>query len=451
MGIKIKTTNVLKLIIFYSIVVGVGQYLFKLPYSFYYLNDFLLIVAVMACITYLRYMKRLVLPKSVTITFILLLLTTILSFVFNIYNPLYYLWGARNTFRSFFYFFCCCMCLTREDAYDICDFLVKLVPLNIVLCTIQYYMAINSSDSSIVQFAGDHVGGIFGNEVSCNRILNIYVIFIFCWAITKYLKKDISGMQFLMTFLSCAYMSILAELKVVVLEIACVVPVLIQLISKRTNKILSLAFVLIGMFVFLNVWSMFNSDFAKIFSSLESVINYSSASSYGKNSLNRLTVIPRMYETFMDGDVVKTLFGIGLGNADSSGFAFLTTPIYLKYGYLKYNLFQSGFLFLEIGTVGLLMYIAFFGVSFLSFLKYQKMAKNVDTLVYVGGVFNIIAVVCLFYNTSLRSEVSNYLCFFILSLPYIWSRTANDEDLNEIPEKAVQKGRQRRKKLKIKF
>jgi O-antigen ligase len=148
---------------------------------------------------------------------------------------------------------------------------------------------------------------------------------------------------------------------------------------------------------------------------MEELINYTSASSYGVNSLNRMTVIPYMHEVLFDRDTIGSLFGVGLGNADSSGFAFLVSDIYKKYGDLKYSYFMHGMLYMEMGAVGLVSYILFFVLNFFTSLK-KANQKGQKPLAYAGTVFNAIAIITIFYNTTLRSEVSCFLTFFILAI-----------------------------------
>lgn len=445
---KIRVANILKFIIVYSVLVSVGEMVFHMPRSLFYVNDLLMVIAVIGCSVHIQRKNMVALPKSLSIVSVLLLGATILSFILNQYTPLYYLWGFRNNFRAFLYFLCCCMCMNREDLNEICDMFVKLLPVNIVLCTIQYILAINSGDQDVLKFVGDHVGGVFGNVKGCNRILNIYILFVFMWALTMYLKKEKNGMYFLLSFVGCAYLAILSELKILVLEFLIVAPVLVNLIKKGTSKVLYGFLFLFGFFAFTAYWAMTNPLIAAMLNSVDTIIDYSSADSYGTNAVNRLTVIPVVYDVFFEGDIWKLLFGIGLGNADTSNFAFLSTPIAARYGYLRYNIFQSGFLFLEIGLVGMALFIAFFVVNYLSFTRYIKKAENLDPLVYIGGVFNLVAILCIFYNTSLRSEVSNYITFFILAMPIICAKDKTQSAVKRIADK---KELVKFKKIKIRF
>lgn len=423
---KVNVADILKLIILYSIAVSLGQFFFQLPGFLYYANDLLLLIAVACCAVHIFQYKITTIPKAITYIFTLLFMITIIGFVLNFSKPTYFLWGVRNNYRAFAYFFACCICMQKKDVDQLCSILMKLLPVNVVLCTFQYYMAINSGDANILKFVGDHVGGIFGSTTGCNRILNIYIVFIYTWALSLFLKNEITRKRFLYLFLCCIYISYLSELKVIVVELLLTSLMLIHLETKGVKKVVVFLLIVTSLMVFINIWSMFNADLAKMIRSIEAFINYSSASTYGAKSSNRFTVMPRVYKLFLDGDMLKTIFGIGMGNAETSNFAFLTTPIFHRYEYIKYHLFHSGFLLLETGVLGMLLYISYFVVNYFVFLRYHRTKVDMDALVYVGGIFNIIAVLCLFYNTTLRSEISNYLIFFILSIPIIYNKHTVD-------------------------
>lgn len=428
MGGKIKIADVLKFMIVYSLVANFAALTWGTPTALLYLNDFLMVMIAINCFQYMRKEISVAVPKPLVVVFALLVLVTVIGYIFNLYSPLYYAWGLRNNFRMFLYFFACCICLRRKDVYDICNLLYRLLPLNVVLCTIQYILAINSKDKEILQFIGDHVGGIFGSATGCNRMLNIYVIFIFSWAVAMFLKKKMPGKRLIPILISCVYISFLAELKVVLFEVALIVGVLIWLLQKRVNRFISLIFSATLCYALINIWGTFDPVVGSLLHSIEHFVNYASASTYGQDSLNRLTVIPYIQEKFFQTDVLKALFGMGLGNADTSGFDFLVSPFYRQYRHLKYNYFMSGMLYLETGIVGLITYCAFFVVNFFTCVKKIAQKHINDAIVYAGAAFNVIALLCIFYNTTLRSEVSSYMTFFFLAIPIIWNNTSQSSE-----------------------
>ena len=140
----------------------------------------------------------------------------------------------------------------------------------------------------------------------------------------------------------------------------------------------------------------------------------------GKGDLNRLTSIPIILERFLTS-FDKKLFGLGLGSCDTSAFAFLNTPFYQKYGYLRYNWFAGAFLVLEMGLAGLAVYYTFFVMVYISA---GKMAKRGKCELLYSQMARIMAVVCMLlilYNGSMRIEEA-YLVYFVLALPFLRER-----------------------------
>ena len=436
---KIKIADILKFIILYSIVVSFGHSLVGIPLTFLYLNDFLLVVVFIVCGEHILKNQILPIPKALALVILALLAVTIIGFVVNLYSPLLYLWGVRNNFRGFVYFVACCICLKKKDIYDICNLLLKLLPINVVLCTVQYFAALNSGDARMQMFVGDYVGGIFGGYQSCNRMLNIYLLFVYLWAFAMYMKKNLPASRFVFILACSVYIAILSELKVVVLEVLIGSVALVWILRRRRGKLFYTVAIIAGLLLLINVWSIFNPALAELFSSIEMIIEYSSANSYGEESLNRLTVIPTVYELFLEGSPLKVLFGIGMGNADSSNYAFLTSQNFIKYGYLKYSYFMSGILFAETGALGLLLYFMIFVANFLHAAKCIKKYSDTDAVAYAGTVFNLIAIVCILYNTTLRSEVSNYLAFFFLAIPIVMANRGDDEQGKILSTKQITK------------
>lgn len=425
---KLKTADVIKFIIIYSIVIQFLNSAVNLPTAFFYLNDILLIVIFASCIAHICKKQMITVPKTLLAAFGLLLLVSVVSYMINQYSPLQYFWGARNNFRVFFFFFACCICLRKKDVYDICGLFVKLLPLNAILCTVQYVLAINSGDQRVLQFVGDHVGGMFGSTTGCNRVLNVYIMLVFTVSLALLLKKEITKGKFIEVLLLCTYMSLLSELKIVILEMAVVSVMLVLMIMKKASKWLYLVLAVILLYVLFNIWALFNPMVRSLLSTFEAFVSYTSVSSYGQNSLNRMTVIPYMHNLLFEDNVLGMLFGVGLGNADSSGFSFLVSDIYQSYGNLKYSYFMHGMLYVELGAVGLLSYMMFFVANYFTSMRRIANRGNDQAMAYAGAVFNIVAVIAIFYNTTLRSEVSCFIAFFFLAIPVIWMNRKDEDD-----------------------
>ena len=141
--------------------------------------------------------------------------------------------------------------------------------------------------------------------------------------------------------------------------------------------------------------------------------------------MNRLTSIPIAWEMFLT-TWPKRLFGLGLGNCDSSGFAFFTTPFYRRYGYLHYNWFSVAFMFLETGIIGLGCYVAFFLQVFKQSWNVSKRSHQRMMDCQLAQVLSIVCLVLIIYHQSLRTE-AGYMMYFILSLPFISDKSQNKQ------------------------
>lgn len=420
----IRASSIIKTIIIYSLITNYCIATFHFSSSLFYFNDVLNILLFLAAFRKIIYRTNHSVYSILCVLFILLVGYSLVGLLINGYSPLLYLWGFRNNYRFFFFFFACCACLDRDEVCSICSMFAKLLPFNVVLCTLQYFQLRNSGDARVLKFLGDYIGGLFGAAQGSNRIMNVYLLFVFCWYTSKILQKKISLVKYVSIFASCFYIVILSELKIAFFEFILAGGILILLVSKKVHKIVY--FVLGGCLIItgVNVWSAFNPGSAKLLSSLTEMLNYASASTYGANSLNRLTVIPQMKQVLFSGDTIGHLLGLGLGNADTSAYSFLTSKIYNAYGYLRYNFFMHGMLYIETGIIGLFGYSLYFIVGFYKSVTRVIAKRNKeDALLYAGTVFYLIALICIFYNTTLRNEVSAYLSFFFMSIPFVWANT----------------------------
>ena len=79
----------------------------------------------------------------------------------------------------------------------------------------------------------------------------------------------------------------------------------------------------------------------------------------GQGDLNRITAVRYIFVHIFHGGI-QSAIGFGLGNCDYSSFEFLITPFYQMYESLHYMWIHVAFLFLELGFIGLILYMVFF-------------------------------------------------------------------------------------------
>ncbi|KGR73996.1 hypothetical protein [Ureibacillus sinduriensis] len=418
--------------IYYNLAIKffIGQ--FGFPHSLNYITDVVTFVIVLLSVGELRagYYKN----KFIYHLIFLLMLFTVIGYLFNLYSPLLYLWGLRNTFRFFVFFLCCTVLLEKKDIKKIIAILMKLLPLNVILCTYQYF-TLRNSGGYVSLYLGDFIGGMFGPMQGSNVAMNVYLSILLIMLLAAFIEKKVSFAKFGLYTSMCFYIAILAEMKIVFFDFL-IILIMIMLISRISFK--KIASFLLGIVVLLgvlNIWTNFNPESSAYLTNWDSIIEYTGKTSYaGTSSLNRLTAIPMISTIFFQNNVGGNLVGIGLGNADTSNIAAFNSLTYATYGdILKYTYFQQAILYLETGWIGLLLYLCFFIVIFFStFLNSKIRWANNEEYIYIllARVFSILAIVMVFYNQSFRLESSGYLAFLILAIPFIW-RNRHQEELSK--------------------
>jgi hypothetical protein len=137
----------------------------------------------------------------------------------------------------------------------------------------------------------------------------------------------------------------------------------------------------------------------------------------GSEDLGRLTAIPTISQRILT-EIPEKLFGLGLGNCDTSAFAICNTPFFQRYSYLHYTWFTSACLFLELGFVGLSLNLLFFVLNFFNVRKMMHNGSASEELCQMSMIMSILCIILTFYNSCLRAEVG-YIAYLTMALPYI--------------------------------
>jgi O-antigen ligase len=234
-------------------------------------------------------------------------------------------------------------------------------------------------------------------------------------------------------FSKCGFaliISALAELKAFFLffVLITIIATFITSFSKRKLLliIIGVIFLSVGIALLETVFSLEGEfTFNKILELITSE-NYSS-----KKDVGRLTAIPTLAKTILT-EPIEQLFGLGLGNCDSSEISFFNTPFYDTYRYLHYHWFSSAFLFLETGIIGFAIYLLFFVFIFVYSCKNLKNGTGNKLYCQMAIILTITSIILTFYNGSLRTE-AGYIMFFALALPFI-ERNEEVESNEEMEE-----------------
>ena len=337
---------------------------------------------------------------------------TLIGAVVAFQSPLYYLWGFRNNFRFFVLFFACILYLKRENIDEYLRVFDILFYINFPVSLFQYY---------VQGYSQDFLGGIFGVHKGCNGSVLIFFLIVIISSVLRYMNNRESFLKCMIKCSMALLISVFAELKIMFVLLIIVISVSALVTKFSFKKVVLFIFVvnavLIGVSLLESIFSNFEGWF-----SMEGILDIiGSENGYtGKGDLNRMTCIPIVFNRFLTSGW-KRLFGLGLGNCDTSAFEFLNTAFYKRYNFLNYNWFSTAFLLLETGITGLICYVTFIVLVFVKAVRVRKANKQREFECQMAQVFTVVLLVVFAYNSSLRTE-AGYMAFFILALPFIRDR-----------------------------
>ena len=339
-----------------------------------------------------------------------------IGYIFHFQSVFYFLWGVRNNFRFYIAFFAFATFFDETDAstcLKIADFLFWI---NIAVTLVQFFF---------MGYKQDYLGGIFGVERGCNAFSTILFILVVTKSVLLFMEgKEKAWLCFLKCGLALI-ISVLAEIKFFFVLFTLIL-IASMLMTKSSWKKIVLLLIMGGLIVFAQ--SLLIVIFGEMKAlTLENIVNVAFSDNYATDEdLGRFTAIPIISSRFLT-DLPGKLFGMGLGNCDTSAFAICNTPFFRMHEYLHYSWFSSAFLFLETGYVGLAINLSFFVICFIFAYKTWKSKKCNTLFCQISMIVAIICVVLTFYNSALRKETA-YILFFALALPMISHHRADHLD-----------------------
>lgn len=339
------------------------------------------------------------------------LLYVIVGYIFNYQSPFYFLWGIRNNFRFYVAFIAYTTFLDKDDISSSLKIVDGLFWVNMVVSFVQFF---------ILGYQQDYLGGIFGVGRGCNAYSSV----LFAFVVSKSLLQYFNGKEkSWLCFLKCGVSLILAamaELKFYF--VLFILMVIIAMIMTKFSWRQLLTFVLVA------IMTMFAGSLLTIIFgennqlSLETIFELTTSENYASTQdLGRISAIPILSKKILT-QWYERLFGMGIGNCDTSAFAICNTPFFQRYEYLHYSWFSSAFLFLETGYVGLLLNLSFYVLIIIFSIKQINKKENEPIYCKMAIIFAIICIILTFYNSALRKEVG-YIAYFVLALPFIVNKS----------------------------
>ena len=387
----------------------------RMPAAINYFNDALCMLLLYAVT--ISYQKNGIKSAKVPFKiFSILLLETLFGYLLNVYNPLIYIWGLRTLFRYFIFFFACTLFVKRNSIKNTLDFFYKILFVNLIFSTLEYMMG----------YGLDSVTGLYSaglNERGGSAALNVLMCVVCTYSVIQYFNKKCSLPKMILPILASVYMSAIGEIKVFYFELVLIFALCTVFTKFSWKKFVGIfgggALLVIG----LSFYNRYYGDRGNFFT-LDAALTYAGTdgTTYGQAALNRTTALPYMWENFL-ADPIKKLFGLGLGYADTVNFSAFSSGFGKEYSYLGYQYWLASLELTNIGLIGLLFLVLFF----ISVLFYCTKRKKVDK---DNGIYYSLVqvIVCLsfiwfFYNQGLIIDISAFMVYWILAIPYILANT----------------------------
>ncbi len=334
----------------------------------------------------------------------------IVMYFFNYQSIFYFLWGLRNYFRFYIAFIAYVIFVKWSDVKNWLKILDWFYIANFFIVILEF----------LIGYRQDYLGGIFGVQKGCNGGLLIFITVIIIKSVLEFMRNEGSTVKCLMFSFMGLLIAALAELKFFFVLFIGVVIISAVITKSSLKKTWFFLFCFILIVVFSSALSLMYDEFER-FLSFENLVSSIFNPNYAtKEDIGRFTAIPTISKRFLTS-IPERLFGMGLGNADSSSVDIFNTPFFDMYGSLHYAIFSYSFLYLETGIIGLVIYTSFFIVSFTVSLRLYKAQKADELICQIAMILSVICIMLMFYNVSLRSEMSAYLVYFVLALPLISS------------------------------
>ena len=341
---------------------------------------------------------------------------TLVGYLFNYQSVFYYLWGLRNNIRMFVAFFAFAYLADWEDAKGWIKALDVLFVINFAVVILQYFSG----------YGQDYIGGIFGTSKGCNGSLLIFLCIVFAKTILSFMRGEEKMSKCIFVSVASLLVSTLSELKMFFILFILILFMASFMTAHSIKKTLFFAFGAVLVVLFGTLLTVLYKDFTD-FLSFDSLIKALTDTGYATDEdIGRFTALPVISQRFLHG-FFRKLFGLGLGNCDSSSLSMFNTPFFESHQTVHYSYFSYAFLFLETGFVGLALYASFFVASFFVSRKLKKLEMADEFACQMSIILSVISLILLVYNSSLRMEIG-FMLFFVLALPIISANEQRESD-----------------------
>ena len=379
---------------------------------------FLMDVAVVILLTTILLSRNVSVSKSLfpgVVIILSFLAYSLFVYALRYQSIFYYLWGMRNLFRFYTAFLAFALLLEKDDADRWMKSLDWIYIIHIVAAIIQYMMG----------FKQDYLGGIFGVQKGCNGSLIVFMAIVIFKTVIEFLEYKKSVFKCFSFVILSLVIATFAELKIYFIVFIAILIMALIMTKRSLRKIALVTFSVIGIIIFSTVLSLLYDEFADFLSIENLWLAFINPNYATKEDVGRFTAIPVISEKFLPS-VFDKLVGLGLGNCDISSIEIFNSVFSKYHSDIHFYYFQYGFLYLETGIIGLILYVAFFVFTFISTRRFYKKGIVDSMTCRITMATSILCIVLTFYNSSLRGEIT-YFAYFVLALPFVYARGKNSE------------------------
>ena len=404
---KVSARNVIKFIILFTIAISTLSAEIGLPSNLLYINDILLVWIIIAYHNRGNIFKQLNM-RGINYILIFLTLVILIGIIGNLVSLKLILWGTRNTFRGILFFVFCVIYLKYEDVVSIFDMFVKLQYINFAIGLYQFF---------ILGLKQDNVGGIFGH--GNGNALCIFCVIVCSYTMLRYFNEKRNLFSMVFCIISSFILAAFAEEKFLFIEIVMTF-ILVLALSKKS--FVKLAIIPIFFLVVQQALQIFEVIFPGITKSLTSwsyIEEYASASWVGSYYIPRIGSYSFISDRIFHNNLFHNLFGLGMGNCDTSSFSFLQSYYYAKYGYMNYRWIFQQWTIMEEGIIGFWCFVALFVVIIFYLLKIRKsIIKQAKCIVDTSIITAVISIMMMWMNNSLKVDTA-YIPYFAIASGFI--------------------------------
>ena len=407
MKIKVSAKNIIKFIIFFSIAVSSLSSEIGLPQSLFYINDILLCLVLCLYYKKLNVFKKLKL-KGINYILVILISVILIGIIGNLVPLQMILWGMRNTFRGILFLFLCVACLNYDDVSSILEVFIKLQYLNFALGIYQYF---------VLGLKQDTVGGIFGH--GNGNALCIFCVIVCSYTIINYMNEKVGLGSMLFCIISSFILEGLAEEKFLIFEIIITIILALALSKKSFIKLAIIPVFILMIFYGLQISEILLPGIMKQITSVNYIEKYVTASWVGSYYIPRIGSYSFISDRIFHGNMFWKLFGLGMGNCDTSSFGFLQSYYYNRYGFMNYRWIFQQWTIMENGIVGFLSFVLFFIVIIFYLFKIRKKFVGREKCIIDTSIITaIISIITMWMNNTLKVDTS-YIPYFVIASGFV--------------------------------